>query len=254
MVPSTQGLVCAALISTLTVSVSAGGQGQRGPQPPMAFMRLSPILAALDVDHDGAISSQELAAASVRLKALDKDGDGKLSREEAGLTMGDRGGRGGERGRGGDEAPPIPGPTAEELLATLLRYDKNGDGKLDKSEVPERLQGMFDRGDLDKNGVLDATELNKMVADQVAPSRGGGDRRGGGPGGPGGGRGPGGMDAAFNALDTNHDGEISADEIAHATASLKTLDRNNDGTITEDEVRPAGDGRGGTTATTRITR
>jgi hypothetical protein len=48
------------------------------------------------------------------------------------------------------------------------------------------------------------------------------------------------------ALDTNHDGILTADEIAHAPEALKTLDRNGDGQITEDEVRPAfGRGPGG---------
>jgi hypothetical protein len=48
------------------------------------------------------------------------------------------------------------------------------------------------------------------------------------------------------ALDTNHDGILSAEEIAHAPEALKTLDRNGDGQIAEDEVLPAfGRGPGG---------
>ena len=42
----------------------------------------------------------------------------------------------------------------------------------------------------------------------------------------------------MEALDTNHDGILSADEIANASASLKKLDRNGDGQLTEDELRP----------------
>ena len=207
------------------------------------MMQLSPILNAVDANHDGRISPEELAAAAARLRTLDKNGDGTLTRDEAGITFD---GRGRGLGRGGDDVPPIPGPTADDLLAMLLNYDKNGDGQLEKSEVPERLQGMFDRGDTDKNGVLDAAELQKLAAAQAASSAGESpDRRGGGPGrGPGrGGFGP--PDAAFNALDVNHDGEISSDEMAHASVSLASLDRNGDGWITEDEVRPApGEGRG----------
>jgi Ca2+-binding EF-hand superfamily protein len=51
-------------------------------------------------------------------------------------------------------------------------------------------------------------------------------------------------DPAFLALDTDHDGVISADEINHAPAALRTLDKNGDGLLTEDEVRPAFGGRG----------
>lgn len=40
------------------------------------------------------------------------------------------------------------------------------------------------------------------------------------------------------ALDANHDGTISADEIANASTALKTLDKNNDGQITGEELRP----------------
>jgi hypothetical protein len=40
------------------------------------------------------------------------------------------------------------------------------------------------------------------------------------------------------ALDANHDGVISADEIAQASAALKTLDQNGNGQLTPDEYRP----------------
>lgn len=40
------------------------------------------------------------------------------------------------------------------------------------------------------------------------------------------------------ALDTNHDGELSADEIANAPAALRALDLNGDGKLDRDELRP----------------
>lgn len=40
------------------------------------------------------------------------------------------------------------------------------------------------------------------------------------------------------ALDKNGDREISAEELAAATASLLTLDKNGDGKLTDDEIRP----------------
>lgn len=39
-------------------------------------------------------------------------------------------------------------------------------------------------------------------------------------------------------LDTNHDGELSADEIANASKSLLTLDKNGDGKLDREELRP----------------
>ncbi len=63
---------------------------------------------------------------------------------------------------------------------------------------------------------------------------------------PPGGFGRGGMRSpAFLALDTDHDGVISAAEIANAPAALKSLDKNGDGKLTEDEVRPQMGQRGG---------
>ena len=49
--------------------------------------------------------------------------------------------------------------------------------------------------------------------------------------------------AVLQALDTDHDGTLSAAEIAAAPVSLKALDRNGDGAITQDELsgrRPEG--------------
>lgn len=58
----------------------------------------------------------------------------------------------------------------------------------------------------------------------------------GGPGGPGGNR-P--VPPIIAALDADHDGIISAAEIANASVALKALDKNGDGQLTMDEIRPA---------------
>ena len=50
------------------------GEGQRPPPPP--------LIAALDLNHDGVIDADEIAKASESLKKLDKNGDGKLTMEE----------------------------------------------------------------------------------------------------------------------------------------------------------------------------
>ena len=116
-----------------------------------------------------------------------------------------------------------------------MSFDKNKDGKLSQAEVPERQRGLFERGDVDKNGVLDAAELRKVTADQAAapPAP---------PRAPRGGFGA--IDLASIALDADHNSEISAEEIANAATTLKTLDKNADGFITEDEAKPAAAGRG----------
>ncbi len=55
-----------------------GGPGGRmGHRPPP-----SPLMEALDVNHDGVIDADEIANASAELKTLDKNGDGKLTQDE----------------------------------------------------------------------------------------------------------------------------------------------------------------------------
>ena len=44
----------------------------------------------------------------------------------------------------------------------------------------------------------------------------------------------------ITALDTDHDGTLSTEELDKAAASLRTLDRNGDGALSPDEYRPAG--------------
>lgn len=91
--------------------------------------------------------------------------------------------------------------------------------------------------------VLAVASVGSVVSAQ-APAGGPGERpREGGPGGER--RGPGGFLRRLPvmlALDQNKDGELGADEIARASASLLTLDKNKDGKLGEDELRPAPEG------------
>ena len=82
------------------------------------------------------------------------------------------GGPGGGGGFGGPQGGP----------PDLMSFDKNGDGKLFKAELPEQLQRLFDRADANQDKQVTKDELAKFVAGQGQ----GGGRRGGGPGGPGG--------------------------------------------------------------------
>jgi len=174
-----------------------GGQGgpggqSRGGRPNM--MTFLPVLIALDADKNGEISSKEMANAAAALKTLDKNGDGKLTEEEVrperppggrggpgggGGRGGDmRGGQGGEQqgrggfgGRGGEQGGGRPDPA--EMVERLMAFDKNGDGKLAKDELSERMQGMIARADTDGDGFASKAELTKMAG------QAGGGRRGG---------------------------------------------------------------------------
>ena len=223
-----------------------GGRGGRGG--PGGFMRMNPIFQALDTDEDGELSKSEIKNAAKALRKLDKNKDGELTMDEVrpnfpqGGPGGPGGGEGRRRGEGGPEGrdpggPPQQGNDPEEMVKNLMAFDKNGDGKLSKDELPERMQGMLERGDTNKDGFLTPDEIRIMAAAQQGP--GGGMGRGG-PGG--GGRRP---DPLFAALDLNHDGILQKEEIDAAPESLKALDKNGDGKITMDELRPAGGPNGG---------
>jgi Ca2+-binding EF-hand superfamily protein len=213
----------------LATAACAQNEPPHEQPPPIQFFQISPILSTLDTNHDGTLSAAEIAAAATELKKLDKNGDGKLTRDEAGIHMEQLRGRGGPGGPGrGEGRPepetPAPPPTADDMTASLMMFDANHNGQLEKSEVPERFQGLFERGDTNKDGILTKDEIvalaqaNRQMKLPQRPNR---------------------FDLALSALDTNGDGEISAAEIEAAPKSLLVLDKNGDGQITNDEVTPA---------------
>ncbi len=51
---------------------------------------------------------------------------------------------------------------AERSARMFKRFDKNNDGKIQKTELPERIQERFDRMDANNDGVLDKEEMKKM--------------------------------------------------------------------------------------------
>ncbi len=82
----------------------------------------------------------------------------------------------------------------DAIVARLMAFDKNKDGKLTRDEVSdERLLRLFDRADANKDGVVTKEELSTFATKLAAEEPAGGRRgRGFGPGGPGG-FGPGGF-------------------------------------------------------------
>ena len=185
-------------LTTILFAAAAISSAQPGPPRP------SPIIAAVDTDHDGTVSAAELSGAGRALTTLDKNHDGQLTQDEFRPQFG--GGRGGG---------------SDDLLKTLMALDANSDGQLSKAEVPERMQGLFTRGDKNSDGMLSAGELKALAGSQRRPE----------------GEGPP-MDPIAAALDTDRDGTISAAELSAASTPLAKLDRNGDGMLSADEGRP----------------
>jgi Ca2+-binding EF-hand superfamily protein len=147
-------------------------RGREGGMPP----QMNPIFAALDTNGDGVIDEQEMANAPAALKKLDRNGDGKLTEDEVRPQFG-RGGPGGPGGPGGRGGPGPGAVNVDEIVARMLQFDKNADGKLSKDELPERMVGMMERGDTNHDGFLTRDELVVLARAQAQP-QGRGEGRG----------------------------------------------------------------------------
>lgn len=174
-----------------------GGGGGEGFRPPM-----HPLEQALDANGDGVIDAKELASAAVALKKLDKNGDGRITEDEyrparpaggfggQGGQGGGQGGKGsggpgakGQGGFGGEPGGPEGkqgaggGPSSKmgsegEFVSRLFQNDKNKDGKLTKSELPEAMQSIFERADTNRDGVIDRKEA-EVFAERLKSRTGG---------------------------------------------------------------------------------
>jgi Ca2+-binding EF-hand superfamily protein len=218
-------------LAASAVALAQEGRG-RGPgrgQPSVGF-------TALDTNGDGVLDAGEIAAAPAALARLDKNSDGRITSDEArpAMPQGRGGGRGEGRGEGGDNAADV----VEDTVKTLMAFDANGDGKLSRSELPDRFQGLFDRADLNHDGFVTPDEIRKMAAAQAPPPEPEGR------GGRGRGNGPGGemnfirFDPILAAVDTDGDGVLSAEEIRNAAVAIRKLDKDGDGKVTREEAMP----------------
>ena len=144
-----------------------GGFGGGFRMPP------SPVMAALDADADGELSTEEINNATKALKALDKNNDGKLAGDEIRPQFGGPGGPGGGFG-----------DPAQFVDRMIEGSDKDKDGKLSEEEMPEFMRRGFAEMDTNKDGFADKAELEE--AGRRMRERFG--RGPGGPGGPGGDR------------------------------------------------------------------
>jgi len=121
---------------------------------------------------------------------------------------------------------PEDKPRAETgaLPERFAEFDANGDGRLQHSEAPERMQMMFERLDADKSGALEPGELSEMDG-----------RERGGRGGQG--RDPAQMVEHLKGMDENKDGFVDKNEVPERMQRMfERLDENNDGKLSPDEL------------------
>jgi EF hand len=195
-----------AVLSWLTAQVPGQGPpppGERGPQdpgrpprdddgpgepppPPPPPSPFGPppnrLFMAIDTDDDGELSAREIASAPESIARLDRNKDGIITEDEVRPPPPPP--TGGRRGPGGP-------PDAKALVDSVMRFDKDGDGKVTARELPDRMARMLEQGDANHDRSLDRSEIETLASRQ-SPRRPG--RSGGGPprGGPPGGGPPGG--------------------------------------------------------------
>ncbi len=137
---------------------------------------------------------------------------------------------------GGPGGPPagLPGRGRPPVDAILKTLDTDGDGELSASELANASESLLK---LDKKGV------GRLSAEDLVPQPPGPTNRFGATPPPGAKR-P--VMPLLEALDTDGDGTLTAEEIAKAKDSLLQLDINGDGKLYRDELRPKRKGgRGG---------
>ncbi len=217
------------------------GQGRPiGPRPDGRRGIVQRIEDA-DTDGDGKVSPDELKAArpgmtAERFKAMDTDGDGYLTPNDRPMGVG---APGGPMGPGGPLGPGRPGFLLEKLREADADEDKKVTREELKAVLPDFPKDAFDRMDANDDGVLSAEDW---------PTRPGGAM------GPGGRRGPGSYEGDSQTrggmmlrrlleADADGDGKVTFEEITKQAprlprAAFDRLDTNNDGVLSAED-RPA---------------
>jgi len=117
---------------------------------------------------------------------------------------------------------------AARARQALEMFDQNKDGYLEKSEVPESLQGQlgrFEAVDTDEDGKAYPQEIEAFLAQQQAGLRAQIHAKA-----------TDSEDVLFAALDADHDDRLDSRELEGAPERLAALDKNGDGQITADEL------------------
>ncbi|WP_254507477.1 hypothetical protein [Anatilimnocola floriformis] len=221
---------------SLLVAGVAGGISPAWGQEGELFDRL-------DANKDGVVTADEVPDDKQSLferlvRTGDANGDKKLSKEEfiAGLKKTSTAAEGAPAAR--PDGPPAGGLGNISAKDIFNRLDKDGNGKIEKDEIPERMKENMGRVDSNSDGAVDLAEFEKVAQffAGMAGRRPDAAPAGAPEGRPAGGPPP--MGPILRALDTDGDGELSASEIADAAKSLAKLDRNGDGKLTRDEIGP----------------
>jgi Spy/CpxP family protein refolding chaperone len=154
-----------------------------GPPPGGAGPGLERLLDDLRLDDKQAAQARKaIDAFDAKMRQSRDDGFDELRRKVRDILTAEQyrqfrdeldrlpAGRGGPGGRG-----PRGVPT-DDLVRHVMAFDKDGDGKVTREELPERMHRLIELGDKNNDGALDREELTKLAeklqqveADRPAP-------------------------------------------------------------------------------------
>jgi hypothetical protein len=62
-----------------------------------------------------------------------------------------------------DQAPRRTRPSPDAIVKRVLSFDANGDDRIARDELPERMEGLVSRGDTNRDGFLTSDEVVALV-------------------------------------------------------------------------------------------
>jgi Ca2+-binding EF-hand superfamily protein len=222
------GVLDAAELERVWKGMAAGGGGKPAPGAQGQAGQFEAMVKNLDKNSDGKITKEE-AGGAPWFDRLDRNQDGVVDAAELETIR-----KAMAAGGGAKPAAGKPAPGGGQFEAMVKNLDKNSDGKITKDEAGGAP--WFDRLDQNKDGVVDAAELETI---RKAMAAGGGAKPAAGKPAPGGGQ----LDAMLKNLDKNLDGKVTKEE-AGGAAWFDRLDQNQDGVIDAAELETMREGMG----------
>ncbi len=187
---------------TASTWTPAPAPAQAATQSSRSIVYLALSRRTFDANHDGIVSADEIANAGAALRGMDRNGDGRLTADDYFAPV---------RASTAPAAASEPAALAPASPAAPLSQTR-----AERSLYPTRTAAEY--GILRQRGEGSYT-LDIVQATEAADPGGALVR----------------LHPLLHALDINHDGEISSEEMRNAPAVLRKLDMNHDGRITADE-------------------
>lgn len=219
----------AIMLAAGIATIAAGQETKKAETPAgkaQAATPLRDLFLELDANGDRVIEKQEVPESGLKafdtlLKHGDSNHDGKLEASEYRALL--------ERVNFSRVIPPA------QLERRFKSLDKNEDGKLDRQEFPG-VSARFDRLDKNGDGVLTRDEMPFQGSAGAAAQAPAADRPTPAAGRP--------LLQRLRAMDKDGDGRVSREEFTGRPAAFDRLDSNHDGYLDQNDrrqgPRPAG--------------